>query len=227
MDQEKIGNLIKKIRSEKNLSQKEFAKLYGVSFQAVSKWENGKNIPDIAIINQICNDNNLDINSFLDAENTPKKKRYFLWIIPFVILIGLFIYLITITPSSFDFKTITASCQDFTVSGSMAYNDRKSSIYISHVEYCGGNDTKEYSKIECNLMEESGNNLYLIEKCTKIGQNVNLETYLKDVQFNVDKEDKTCSRYAKNPLYLLITTTDKEGNVKDYSIPLKLSDNCH
>ena len=59
MNQEKIGKLIKKIRIENKLSQKEFASKYGVTFQAVSKWENGKNIPDISILKEICNDYNL------------------------------------------------------------------------------------------------------------------------------------------------------------------------
>ena len=76
MDQEKIGKLIKKIRIEGKYSQKEFADKYGVTPQAVSKWENGKNIPDIAILKEICNDNNLKIDEFLNAKSLEKKKKY-------------------------------------------------------------------------------------------------------------------------------------------------------
>ncbi len=226
MNQEKIGNIIKKIRKDNKMSQQEFASKYNVSFQAVSKWENGKNIPDIAIIKQICNDYNLDINDFLDAKHSKKKNGLVIFFIVIVLIIALVIYLIVRTPSSFEFKTITASCKDFTVSGSMAYNDKKSSIYISHVDYCGGDDDTKYEKIECDLMELSGNNLYWVEKCTNIGNNINLEEYLKDVHFNIDKYDKSCTRYAKNPLYLIIRATTKNGEIKDYSIPLELSDNC-
>ena len=225
MDQEKIGNLIKKIRKDNNMSQQDFAKKYGVTFQAVSKWENGINIPDISIVKQICNDYNLDINDFLDAKHH-KKRNNFILVFIIIILVGLIIFFISRTPNGFEFKTITASCKDFKVSGSMAYSDKKSSIYISHVDYCGGDDTTEYEKIECDLMEESGNNLYLVEKCTNVGNNINLEEYLKDVQFNIDKYDKSCTRYAKNPLYLIIRATTKTGDIKDYSIPLELSDNC-
>ena len=49
MDQERIGALIKDIRKKHNLSQSAFAKKYGVTYQAVSKWETGKNIPDLRI----------------------------------------------------------------------------------------------------------------------------------------------------------------------------------
>lgn len=226
MNQEKIGNIIKKIRKDNKMSQQEFAKKYNVSFQAVSKWENGKNIPDISIIKKICNDYNLDINNFLDAKHTKKKNYFVIIFIILVLIVSLVIYLIIKTPSNFEFKTITASCKDFTVSGSMAYNDKKSSIYISHVDYCGGDDDTKYEKIECDLMELSGNNLYLVEKCTNIGANTSLENYLKDVQFNIDKYDKSCTRYAKNPLYLIIKATDSNGVIKDYNIPLELSDNC-
>lgn len=41
MYQEKIGNFIKEIRTKNNLTQKQFADKYNVTYQAVSKWENG------------------------------------------------------------------------------------------------------------------------------------------------------------------------------------------
>ena len=45
MDQEKIGKFIKEIRIKNNLTQKDLAEKYGVTYQAVSKWENGKCLP--------------------------------------------------------------------------------------------------------------------------------------------------------------------------------------
>lgn len=41
MNQEKIGKFIKEIRTKEGLSQKQFALKYGVTYQAVSKWETG------------------------------------------------------------------------------------------------------------------------------------------------------------------------------------------
>ncbi len=37
MDEQKIANLIKELRKKNNLTQKEFAEKYGVTYQAVSK----------------------------------------------------------------------------------------------------------------------------------------------------------------------------------------------
>ena len=45
MNQEKFGKLIKSIRKEHNLTQKELADKLGVTFQAVSKWETGLSFP--------------------------------------------------------------------------------------------------------------------------------------------------------------------------------------
>lgn len=44
-----IGNKIKKLRKEKGITQEELANSIGISFQAVSKWENGIALPDITL----------------------------------------------------------------------------------------------------------------------------------------------------------------------------------
>ena len=61
MDSVKIGEFIKKIRCDNNLTQKEFADKYGITYQAVSKWENGKNLPDIALLREIAKDFNIEL----------------------------------------------------------------------------------------------------------------------------------------------------------------------
>ena len=50
MNQEKIGKFILKLRMDNNLSQAKFADKIGVTYQAVSKWENGRGIPDIEML---------------------------------------------------------------------------------------------------------------------------------------------------------------------------------
>ena len=46
----RLGEKIKSLRKQKNTSQEVFANYLGVSFQAVSKWENGNTMPDVAMI---------------------------------------------------------------------------------------------------------------------------------------------------------------------------------
>ena len=68
MDQEKFGKLIKEIRKKNNLTQKQFADKYNVTYQAVSKWENGLNMPDILLIRQISKDFNISLDELFDGE---------------------------------------------------------------------------------------------------------------------------------------------------------------
>ena len=65
MDQEKFGKLIKEIRKKNNLTQKQFADKYNVTYQAVSKWENGLNMPDTSLIRQISKDFNISLDELL------------------------------------------------------------------------------------------------------------------------------------------------------------------
>ncbi len=46
----KLGEKIKALRKQKNISQEVLASYLGVSFQAVSKWENGSTMPDVILI---------------------------------------------------------------------------------------------------------------------------------------------------------------------------------
>ena len=46
----RMGEKIKALRKQKNVSQEVLAQALGVSFQAVSKWETGAALPDVALI---------------------------------------------------------------------------------------------------------------------------------------------------------------------------------
>lgn len=229
MNQEKIGSLIKKIRKENNLTQQDFAKKYGVTYQAVSKWENGKNIPDIALLKEICSDYNIDINELLDNNYTVKKKN-----IPLLILIGILaitfitiFLLVTNKNESFHFKTLSSSCNNFTIKGTLAYNNNQSSIYISNIDYCGGDDKIKYKKIECILYEKEKDNVTkLIKKNTSKEDNITIEEYLKDFSFKINNYDRLCKTYSKNSLYLTIKATDNNDKVTTYDIPLTINDDC-
>ena len=76
MNPERIGQMIKDIRKKNHLTQKQFADKYGVTYQAVSKWENGKNIPDIVLLREIGKDFEIPMEDLLDGKTsiTPKKS---------------------------------------------------------------------------------------------------------------------------------------------------------
>ena len=45
-----IGNKIKELRKQRGVTQEQLADSIGVSFQAVSKWENNIALPDITLV---------------------------------------------------------------------------------------------------------------------------------------------------------------------------------
>ena len=62
----RLGDKIKELRKNKNLSQEVLANHLGVSFQAVSKWENGSTMPDITMIPAIASFFHISIDELFD-----------------------------------------------------------------------------------------------------------------------------------------------------------------
>ncbi len=226
MDQEKIGKLIKDIRIKNKLSQEKFGEKYHVTYQAVSKWENGKNLPDISILKQICKDYNVDINNLLIGRKRT-KKRLIIIISLSIILMGAIFFLIYKTPNKNDFelKPLTTTCKDFNLYGTIAYSDNKTSIYISNITYCGEEDKTLYKKIECTLYENDGETKTKIDSITS--KNMLLEKFLKGVNFQVEHYSKSCQMYKKNRLHLEIEAENEQGIITYYKIPLELEENCN
>lgn len=227
MDQEKFGNLIKKIRLENNLTQKEFADKYNVTYQAVSKWENGKNMPDTLLIKKICDDFNLNIEDLFNGE-VSKKKNY----VPIMITLGLIVFLIwgmviiKCIDSNYEFKTITTSCENFRINGSLAYNTKKATIYISNIEYCGGDNRETFPSISCTLYEEEVGLFKKVDSYVYEGNPITLEKFLKDVKFKVDNYDSICKDRNIHALYIDIIAKDDKERAKRYRVDLEVEDSC-
>ena len=72
MDQQKIGRYIAECRKQKNLTQEQLAEKIGVTSKSVSRWENGKTMPDVSLFEPLCKELDISFNSFLCGENTDK-----------------------------------------------------------------------------------------------------------------------------------------------------------
>ena len=74
MDQKKIGGFILKMRKEKNMTQKDLADKLGVTDRAVSKWENGRGLPDLSLIQPLCEILGISVNEFFNAEKIEENQ---------------------------------------------------------------------------------------------------------------------------------------------------------
>ena len=68
MNQIAIGNFIEKKRKEQNLTQAQLADKLGVSNKTVSKWENGKCMPDYGVIQPLCTELGVTVSELMDGE---------------------------------------------------------------------------------------------------------------------------------------------------------------
>ena len=75
MDQIKIGNFLKELRKEHNLSQEQLADRFNVSSRSVSRWENGKTMPDISLMIELDDFYDIDIRDLLRGERKSEKME--------------------------------------------------------------------------------------------------------------------------------------------------------
>ena len=68
MDQIKIGKFIAECRKKNNLTQMQLAEKLNITDRAISKWENGKAMPDSGIMLDLCKELKISVNELLSGE---------------------------------------------------------------------------------------------------------------------------------------------------------------
>ncbi len=63
------GSVIRKLREEKKITQEELAQKLFVSSKAVSKWETGKGLPDITLLEPLAKALNISVTELLNGED--------------------------------------------------------------------------------------------------------------------------------------------------------------
>lgn len=71
-----IGENIKRMRRERDLTQEEMAAHLGISFQSVSKWERGEGYPDIEMLPTLSNYFGISVDELLGMSEIAKEEQY-------------------------------------------------------------------------------------------------------------------------------------------------------
>lgn len=74
MNQEKIGKFIAYCRKEKNMTQEELAQKLHLTDKAISKWENGRCLPDLSILEPLSKTLDVSINEILSGEKIKEEE---------------------------------------------------------------------------------------------------------------------------------------------------------
>lgn len=75
MDQIKIGKFIAECRKKNNLTQMQLAEKLNITDRAISKWENGKGMPDSSIMIDLCNELKISVNELLSGEMISMENK--------------------------------------------------------------------------------------------------------------------------------------------------------
>ena len=73
MQKEQFGILLTTLRKKNGISQKEMAERLSVSTSAVSKWEHGKNLPDMTMLGSIAETLQVSCDELLNPEKTLER----------------------------------------------------------------------------------------------------------------------------------------------------------
>lgn len=74
MDQGKIGTFIMECRKSRGLTQAQLAEKLNITDRAVSKWENGKSLPDSSIMLELCALLGITADELLRGARSPEPE---------------------------------------------------------------------------------------------------------------------------------------------------------
>ena len=74
MKENNISELLISLRKQNGLTQSDLAEKLGISFQAVSKWERGENLPDAFTLVELARIYNITVDEILNGKVIEKKE---------------------------------------------------------------------------------------------------------------------------------------------------------
>ncbi len=164
VDPVKMGNFMAKCRKDKKLTQEDIAAEFGITSQSVSKWESGKNAPDITILMRLSemlsvevhelllgekdnSSNNRDrsnkINKTLEAgvkfyEEKSKKRysKYLIFVLTFfiIILFGFFVMYYVNNYNKINIYKFSNN-EELVLNGRIIFNPERKTILINNIYY--------------------------------------------------------------------------------------------
>ena len=75
MDYKKIGEFLASERKAKNLTQAKLAEKLFVSEKTISKWENGKGVPDTTVLPKLCEIFEISLHELLSGERCAMENK--------------------------------------------------------------------------------------------------------------------------------------------------------
>jgi transcriptional regulator with XRE-family HTH domain len=169
----KTGEIIEKYRKERNLTQVELANKLGVSKSAISKWENGNNLPDITLLEPLSEILGIDKLLLFTSENTTKEENneriktikrknrirlsiisiIFIFSIIFTNYISYKVYKHNLTKlenNQTEVYRFYSNDEEYYVNGYIIFQDGKSTLLFNQLEYQDIKKVKQENKYKAS-----------------------------------------------------------------------------
>ena len=220
-----LGQAIAQIRKERGLTQEAFAKMYNVTRQTVSNWENEKSYPDLSTVVKISDEFNVSLDVLLkgdfrmvkDIDKKIKKQPFY---------IGIIIGLVIIVVALFSFIYVndkrlsdtTKDIADLMLNSvvSIEIYDSQSNELITKYE-----DKSSIDKVNAILDIENW------EKVENIDKNINpiytLELYYDTTKQDANDDIKEITIYS-NGEYVSFFTTSPGGVKQNYKTNIDIAE---
>ena len=219
-----LGQAIAQIRKERGLTQEAFAKMYNVTRQTVSNWENEKSYPDLSTVVKISDEFNVSLDVLLkgdfrmvkDIDKKIKKQPFYIGIIiGLVIVVALFSFIYVNDKRLSD---TTKDIADLMLNSavSIEIHDSQSNELITKYE-----DKSSIDKVNAILDIKNW------EKVENIDKNINpiytLELYYDTTKQDANDDIKEISIYS-NGEYVSFFTTSPGGVKQNYKTNIDIAE---
>lgn len=219
-----LGQAIAQIRKERGLTQEAFAKMYNVTRQTVSNWENEKSYPDLSTLVKISDEFNVSLDILLkgdfrmvkDIDKKIKKQPFYIGIIiGLVIVVALFSF---IYANDKRLSDTTEDIADLMLNSAVSIEiyDSQSNELITKYE-----DKSSIDKVNAILDIENW------EKVENIDKNINpiytLELYDDTTKQDVNDDIKEITIYS-NGEYVSFFTTSPGGVKQNYKTNIDIAE---
>lgn len=227
-----FSETLKRIRNEKNLTQKQLADMINVSDRTISKWEKGRSVPDLITIQNLCKKLEISLSSivnnketFVDKFNRVKFKFYkflnylFKNIFIVVFFLAFLLLLIFFLNNYNTVKVYTLKHENKDIYFNHGYFFQTKTVNILTIENIGI-DKMDYDSDSITLRLytcSNGDELVIYES-------TNLDNiYLEENSSGVDLLSQDVIDSIKAGLFLEITIIDENNESQVYETKIFLS----
>lgn len=240
MDLNKVGTFIANLRKEKDLTQAKLGELLGVNDKTVSRWETGKNAPDISILNDLSEKLGISVKELLNGErnlekdiniealkyynNRGKKRILISAIIAILIILLLSILFFSINKyNQYKVFKVYSSNSNLNLEGIVVLNPYRNIIVLRNIEYSDYNEgTTDEISSKSYYVKLLSNDKIIKNEIYNFDKEMKLRDFLETYTLYVDESLKNSEDLILLDNLILYIEYKENDKIQDISFDLYL-----